>query len=47
MWTQEREVELLEAVGVARPVSQEVVASAAVALDVSTARCSSPVLGRK
>jgi transposase len=36
MWTEEREAELLAAVGKARPVSQETVASAAEALDVST-----------
>jgi len=36
MWTEDREKELLEAVGVARPVTQETAAVAAEALGVST-----------
>ena len=36
MWTKERTEELLEAVGDVRPVTQEVAAAAAVALEVST-----------
>lgn len=36
MWTEEREVQLLEAVGDERPVTQETVAAAAEALEVST-----------
>jgi transposase len=36
MWTEEREAQLLEAVGDERPVTQETAAAAAEALDVST-----------
>jgi predicted transcriptional regulator len=36
MWTEEREDQLLEAVGAERPVTQETAAAAAEALDVST-----------
>lgn len=36
LWTKEREVQLLQEVGAARPISQVVAAAAAVALDVST-----------
>lgn len=36
MWTEEREAQLLQVVGKDRPVSQEAVAAAAEALDVST-----------
>ena len=36
LWTQDREAQLLDAVGAERPVSQETAAAAALVLDVST-----------